>query len=887
MAEPHKAGKDRDMGNTDILHVSARDNAVRHLRAGMNVNLHGLPGSGRSFLASAIAAEMDDAGWHVLTVHGIRALRDRPLEALALTGIISRQNSPGGPSTAVSAAVQGILGAVKAGSTLMVVDRSDDLDPMSVGAILGAYSQHPFPLLTITRPQPRTQHDPSGLASALRPGITIPVTPLSYVDTQTLIVGTLGGPVDAATVGRIFSATGGLPSLTITIINSARHSGLLARGTDAWEATADLWTPELSRMVEPLLDPLSPAAIDALHVLSMTGTVEVTTARRLVNWAALEELDGYNLLRFVPRGSDILVGVFPLAITEYFRRAGIGAQHLRVNETVEAVLGEDDAQQVMASLNVDTSASTADAGLMPQPGVSYSDGRDSDILLNRLLLEHWHREILLRHSEWENTPLPRTAAALLRTYLITGTHTHTAHTVRENTPRTGDPRELAAFDVWYALYVGLVERDNKAAQNILEQGSAQDSSWKAIGQAFSNFLTFTLDHVPPPDSIPINTATADTDPDTYEITRTCRAELLLTRGDSPRASQLIEEMGVTFSPFSMSRASLQAWAMVQQGQLDEGLAKALALMDVARSSMDVENLISAAYVAATAYVIRGRSADLRMLLGSALSSPVIPATARPAHVALLSIAANLAVDEGRTATAQTLAQQALALRVGPGPLPFGSPTLALARIDGARMSSAQARTLVSQRLWDEYADLSDKGYLLSGYLCGVIALTSEVTAERGQELLQLGSRIAAPIITPFQQLIDALVTGDGERLAVVGHELSQAGNVWGATQAYTSALWTLRAAGASARAAEIHADAKRRLEAWGIGAASGLRTASEEAELTAREDEIARLAASGMSNQEIARRLLISVRTVENHLHRVFRKLGVENRTEMSRALLR
>jgi ATP/maltotriose-dependent transcriptional regulator MalT len=77
--------------------------------------------------------------------------------------------------------------------------------------------------------------------------------------------------------------------------------------------------------------------------------------------------------------------------------------------------------------------------------------------------------------------------------------------------------------------------------------------------------------------------------------------------------------------------------------------------------------------------------------------------------------------------------------------------------------------------------------------------------------------------------------------------------------------------------------ARRELRA--AGERRGARRREAWDDLSPQEQQIARMAAGGLSNREIGQRLYLSHRTVANHLYRTFPKLGVTSRAQLGRTL--
>ncbi len=153
-------------------------------------------------------------------------------------------------------------------------------------------------------------------------------------------------------------------------------------------------------------------------------------------------------------------------------------------------------------------------------------------------------------------------------------------------------------------------------------------------------------------------------------------------------------------------------------------------------------------------------------------------------------------------------------------------------------------------------------------------------------LQSLVDRVDGALVSAFAAHAVALAAGDPAGLDRVADAFERMGAELYAAEAAAAAALRYRREGRTGSALTAAVRARRLAERCEGARTPALETLDATLPLTAREHEIAGLAARGPSNREIADRLVISVRTVDNHLHNAFAKLGVTHRGDLTGLLL-
>lgn len=153
------------------------------------------------------------------------------------------------------------------------------------------------------------------------------------------------------------------------------------------------------------------------------------------------------------------------------------------------------------------------------------------------------------------------------------------------------------------------------------------------------------------------------------------------------------------------------------------------------------------------------------------------------------------------------------------------------------------------------------------------------------ELIEAVDDIEGPLPAAQRALVRAAVARSGAPMLDAARQFAACDSHLLAAEAATAAAQAFDREGLKREAAEARAVVAAALARCDRAATPGLHQVESAVALSAREVEVARLAAAGLTSKDIAERLFLSPRTVENHLQRIYTKLGVAGRDDLAALL--
>jgi DNA-binding CsgD family transcriptional regulator len=205
-------------------------------------------------------------------------------------------------------------------------------------------------------------------------------------------------------------------------------------------------------------------------------------------------------------------------------------------------------------------------------------------------------------------------------------------------------------------------------------------------------------------------------------------------------------------------------------------------------------------------------------------------------------------------------------QLDPAPVPPLVMTATPDLVDAALRAGDRDRAIAATRQFAQWAPVSR-----APFMHGMVARCRAVLAEDGDEaeaLFREALALHADDAPPYERARTQLAYG--ERLRRERRKIEARTQLRAAHEIFEglgAAPWAERARG------ELNA----------TGESARKRDASTIDDLTPQELRIAQLVAAGASNRDVAAQIFVSPKTVEYHLRKVFMKLGIASRVELSR----
>jgi len=833
----------------------ALNDAIAYVRSGVDVAVYGRPGSGRTTFLSRLADELRTGGANVRVVLGIPSLKN-----MSLAGVAELFQDPGlNPrTTGVAGFSQRLSAEAASGQFVLIVDDADQLDEASWGVIRAAQYRAGFPVVTCHLRTREVLQDAT--SSYLARAYRVALEPLRLDELGMLLESRGRGPVGPATLSRIFGMSGGIPGLAVGIFDVGVQEGRLENHDSGWSATSELWSATLGRLVERHVGPLPSREREALELLSLSGPLDLDSVLTLVGDEIVERLEEQAVLTFALVDGRYRSAVVPPLIAEYFRHLVLPARTKRLSRGVEGLI----ADRALASVPREP------AGLhAPQP----------DAMFVRAVQDAARARLARSRADWGEEPNAEHARAYLAAL---GNAEISDEDVRAIIARTtnDDPLAAARLVSWHAAWLA-GRGHSRQAQDLLQDAEAAAPRYRPLLQAMHVRIRVLYDGY-------VGDARADIDdpiglpPEQSGSVHVIRAACELISGRVMAAEQELAAVdphstGEDWADFESTRGLIR----LAKGEHAEATVLAYRALDRARAGLDATSIRTTAYFAALCQLIQGNYREVSALVETALAVGTPNSNSPTSLLGALCIGSIAAGRTGNPGLAQTRLEQADRLLVSHGPFPGMATTWARSQIhlSGGRAGAAR------QELREGAELLWRRGAKWSSVLENLIELELWPEEDRLAELRPRFDEIDGEFVAALRAYVEGLVREDPTQLEESAPRLLRTGRTGFAVNAYDRAAQYFEQQGSSVDSERSRLAGEDLVASLEPGTFDAARFRSADILLTAREIQLARLASMGWSNQQIANELVLSVRTVESHLHRIMKKTATSSRRDLSRFL--
>lgn len=835
-----------------LLRIPAVHTTRAWVERGVNVEVVGTRVSGKTSFLNDLHQVLADNGWTVVRIDGLRTLRDQPLEALAVARLIEG----GRPIPSVTAVVDHLQDDWAEKRIVVLVDDVDCLDRASCGVLESLTRRMP---LQIVSTGPLRAPDPAD-RSVFRlphPCAELTLRPWRFEELNGLLTGKFGQVADPWLAGRIHQHSGGVPGFALAMLEAAELESRLTVQDDVLSSVDTLWYEGLPRVVEDYIGQLPADERATLESLSAWGPLAAAEACRLVPPDHLRSLERRKLLTVVRTGHHVTVVVFPPVVSEYLNQRR-GDMHAYLTTRAGGLEGPAEGP---------SPAPDADAPYAPR---SESPGALSRVMSSQRDTEGVHLA-----SAWEESPTTSTAMPYIA-WLVGSSDTR--REIDDVAARTGWDdgapilRCLTAMDL--ARWEASAGNGLAAALEVIESHRDGAGPFAAMLDHVAIQLGIVDGDVPEYDEglIPID----DAMPEEVRVSAwATRAYLALVTGHMAEALTASERMGTI--PERPRTALIRILALCANGEAATALDVARDSLEWARSTHDEQGIYLCGYATAYALQCLGHRQEAAEVLDLSLSLGRPRPDLEPLYQAQLIVAARLAMQAMDGYRALSLGRQALALGLREGPLPAMSANVV--GLVGERGPVHE----IPQESWHQVEEMWGRRYRYAAISSGLWLTEIVPDGERAAIVLGWIREIGAQGLEPSGEYVVALAAQDPERLLGCAAGLVETGWSSRATVALNLAEEWFHAQGDPAAAMRAKAQWAR-LQMTDPAIELDLSPHQiPSVRLSSREREVVALVARGLSNRQIADELVLSVRTVENHIYRALRKTRLTSRGQLGR----